>query len=93
MGEDRIVKSNFLMKITTLKKIKDAEDNDTLKVVNEEWVRTKGKDFIAALYSDRKKGVNRKIEYVSTAPKKFQIGVIYILLDGTRAWVYKEESL
>lgn len=92
MGEDRIVKSKFLMKVTTLKKVKGDEGNDTLKVTNEKWVRAKGKDFAASLYEERSKGIERKVEIVKAAPEKFQIGVIYVLLDGSKVWTYVEEE-
>jgi hypothetical protein len=41
---------------------------------------------------DRRRGVEHKIQYVNAEPKNFQIGVIYILLDGSKVWTFIEDE-
>lgn len=73
------------MKITEFEKV-EGENNETLlKVTKENWVQIRGKDLENSL-----KESNRKVEIVYGAPKNFQFGVLYILADGKKAWVYKE---
>ena len=95
MGEDRLVKSNFLMKITKLEIInKDMNDEsedsaaDKYKVVDEKWVKMRGKQFIDDIREDRSNGINHSIQVVNKAPDKFKINEIYVLSDGKRAWTY-----
>lgn len=95
MGEDRLVKSNFLMKITKLEIInKDMNDEsedsaaDKYKVVDEKWVKMRGKQFVNDLMEDRENGINHSIQVVNKAPDKFKINEIYVLSNGKRAWTY-----
>lgn len=88
MGEKRILKSNFLMKITQLEKIRDEDGNENLKVRDSKWVKMRARDFEESLYFDRAEGINHKTEIVLTAPENFQINVIYIRADGKQAYTY-----
>lgn len=88
MGEQRILKSNFLLKVTQLEKVVDEEGKENLKVTDSKWVKTKAREFEESLYFDRVAGIEHTIKIVSGAPEKFQVNTIYILADGKRAWVY-----
>ena len=87
MGEERLVKSNFIMTITTFTKVNKGEDY-TLVKASETISRERGKDFTKSLYEDRSKGLNRKVEVVAAAPKEFVPNVIYIRQDGRRVWIF-----
>lgn len=82
---NRIFKSKILMKITEFEKVEGENNETSLKVTKEKWVQIRGKDLENSL-----KGSNRKVEIVYGTPKNFQLGVLYILADGEKAWVYKE---
>lgn len=82
---NRIFKSKILMKITEFEKVEGENNETSLKVTKEKWVQIRGKDLENSL-----KESNRKIEIVYGTPKNFQLGVLYILADGKKAWVYKE---
>ena len=97
MGEERLVKSKFLMSVTLMEEITDEEGNKKLKVKDQkdEWV--KGKDFTRDMYEERVNDREPNIQIVNSKPENFQINVIYIRADGERMWVWvlddsKEES-
>lgn len=81
---DRCVKSSFLMKITTFKK-----EGEELRLEREDYVKLRGKEFMDDLWDDEKNGKKHKIELVNEAPINFQLGIIYILKTGDRAWTFK----
>ena len=82
---NRIFKSKILMKITEFEKVEGENNETSLKVTKENWVQIRGKDL-----EDSLRESNRKVEIVYGTPKNFQFGVLYILADGEKAWVYKE---
>lgn len=86
------VKSNFLMKITTIEREINDEGKEVLKVVNEEWVKERAKNFYASMNEELSKGINRPIQIVAAAPQKFQLGTIYIRMDGKQVYIYKEAT-
>ena len=95
MGEDRLDKSNFLMKITKLEIIKEDTGDETddsaadkYKVVDDKRVKMRGKQFVNDLMEDRENGINHSIKVVNKAPDKFKINEIYVLSNGKRAWTY-----
>ena len=91
MGEKSFVKSNFMLKITTFTKVN--KDGDyTLVKSNEVIKRERGKYFNESLYEERKKGSERKIEFVSAAPTEFIPNTIYIRQDGKFVWIFKIED-
>lgn len=94
MGEERLVKANFICTVTTVEKITDENGNEVLKVKeskNEKW---RGKEFTDAMYADRVKDINHTIKIVNGKPNNFQLNVLYILADGTRMWIWvKEEDM
>lgn len=92
MGEDRLVKANFICTVTTVESIKQEDGTNIFKVKeskNEKW---KGKEFTDSMYADRVKGIEHPIQVVNSKPDTFQLNVIYILADGTRMWVWVEEK-
>ena len=95
MEEERIVKSNFLMKITKLEVLNEETNDESgettvnkYKVVDEKWVKMRGKQFIDDIREDRSNGINHSIQVVNKAPDKFKINEIYVLSNGKRAWTY-----
>lgn len=88
MGEQRILKNNFLLKVTQLEKVVDEEGKENLKVMDSKWVKTKAREFEESLYFDRAAGIEHTIKIVSEAPEKFQVNTIYVRADGKQAWVY-----
>lgn len=88
MGEDRLVKSKFLLSITLMEEVTDDEGNKKLKVKDQkdEWI--KGKDFTRDMYEERVNGREPVIEIVNAKPENFHINVIYIRADGERMWVW-----
>ena len=89
---ERFTKSKFRMKITKFRRQTDDEGNEKLKVVDVETTLCKGKDFSISMELDKQRGVEHKIQYVNAEPKNFQIGVIYILLDGSKVWTFIEDE-
>jgi hypothetical protein len=87
MQNERVVKSNFLMKITSLKKT-----DEGYKVISSEWVKNRAKDFYESLEEDKKKGITHEIEIVAAAPINFQVNKIYVLANGKRAWVFIDKD-
>lgn len=92
MGEDRLVKSSFFLTTTLMKREKDSEGNEVLKVVDSRTDKARGKEFTRSMYDDRMNGIEHTIRIVNSKPEQFQINVIYILADGTRMWVWVEEK-
>ena len=88
MGEQRILKNTFLMKVTQLEKVVDDEGKENLKVIDSKWVKTRAREFEESMYFDRAAGIDHKIEVVYEAPEKFQVNTIYIRADGKQAYVY-----
>ena len=88
MGEERLVKSKFLMSVTLMEEITDEEGNKKLKVKDQkdEWV--KGKDFTRDMYEERMNDRNPTIQIVNAKPENFHLNVIYIRADGERMWVW-----
>lgn len=82
---ERYTKAKFTMKVTYLKK-----EDDKLKVVNSKTSICRGSDFSVSMAMDQAKGIHRKIQYVNKEPENFAMDTIYILLDGTKVWVYTE---
>lgn len=92
MNEERILKSNFLMKVTQLEKIVDEDNKEHLKVSDTKWIKVRAKEFEESLYFDRIEGKNHKILIVTSEPDKFQLNTVYIRADGKRAWTYIEKE-
>ena len=88
MGEERLVKSKFLLTATLMEEVTDEEGNKKLKVAGQINDQMRGKDFTRSMYEDKLKDIEHKIEIVNTKPEQFQFNVIYILADGTRMWVW-----
>lgn len=89
MGEDRVLKANFLLKITNFEKTGEDEDGKAqVKLKDEKWVKAKAKELEKSLYEDRRNGIERKVAYVRSVPTNFQFGVLYIREDGKMAWIY-----
>lgn len=92
MGEKSIVASNFMMKITTFKKVNKDDENYTLVKANEVYTRERGKNFNQSLYEERAKGINHPIEVVCAAPQEFIPNTIYVRQDGKFVWVFRVEE-
>ena len=93
MGEERLVKANFICSVTIVEKTTDEEGKEVYKVKeskNEKW---KGKEFTESMMADRIKGIDHTIQIVMNKPEHFQLNVIYILADGTRMWIWVEDKL
>ena len=86
MGEQRILKSNFLMKISHF-----AEQEEGLKETSSEIVRVKAKDFEKSLYEGRATGTEYTIHVVNKVPENIQFDAIYIRADGKFVWVFKKD--
>lgn len=86
----RLVKSNFLMKVSLLEENKEASEDGkkALSIVDSQWIKMSGKDFERSIEDDKANGIEHKIEIVSAAPERFQVNVIYVLRDGKKAWTY-----
>lgn len=83
MGQ-RIFKSKVLLNIITLRKNEDTEEG--FKVINEKFEMVKGKDLQASISKAN------PMEVVYAKPEKFVFGVLYVLANGERAWIYKWED-
>ena len=84
MIKDRPFKSKILLIITNMKE--EVIDNEkTVRAVNTLYETVKGKDLWTAL---EERPAAHPIEFVSEKPSKFQFGVLYILKDGKRGWIY-----
>ena len=92
MGEDRLVKSSFFLTTTLMRREKDSEGKEVLKVVDSRTDKTRGKEFTRSMYDDRINGIEHTIRIVNSKPEQFQINVIYILADGTHMWVWVEDD-
>lgn len=82
---ERYTKAKFRMKISYFTK-----EDEGLKLVDSKIETCRGSDFMVSLATDQAKGIKRKIEYVDKEPEAWSMGTIYILRDGTKAWVYTE---
>ena len=92
MGEQRLVKSNFICTVTTVEPITNEDGTTSYKVKeskNEKW---RGKEFYDSMYADYDKGIEHKIVVVNQKPEQFQLNAIYILADGTRMWIWVDEK-
>lgn len=85
MGEERILKSQFNLKIITVERV-----DDKLKIIDSQIERCRGKDFTNSLIEERDRGINHTIEYTNGEPVQFKLGVVYIRKDGKFVWIYKE---
>ena len=88
MKEQRILKNNFLMKVTQLEKVEDENGKQNLKVTDSKWVKCNAKDFEESVYFDRAAGIEHKVQVVTQAPEKFQFNTVYISADGKQAYTY-----
>lgn len=82
--------SNFLMKVTILRK--DKENEKGYKVVDSKLFKSSRREFLDSLQEDRENGINHEIEIVYKEPDKFKINQIYMLADRKKIWVYVEED-
>ena len=79
----KYTKSKFVMKVSYLK-----PEGEGFKVVDTQTSICRGSDFSTSLALDKAKGIKREIQFVTKEPTTFQRDVIYILLDGSKVWVY-----
>lgn len=82
---ERIFKSKVLLNIITLRK-DEGNEQGGFKVINEKFEFVKGKDLQASVSKAN------PIEVCYAKPEKFIFGVLYVLANGERAWIYKWED-
>lgn len=79
----KYTKSKFVMKVSYLE-----PEGEGFKVVDTQTSICRGSDFSTSLALDKARGIKREIQFVTKEPTTFQRDVIYILLDGSKVWVY-----
>lgn len=79
----KYTKSKFVMKVSYLE-----PEGEGFKVVDTQTSICRGSDFSTSLALDKARGIKREIQFVAKEPTTFQRDVIYILLDGSKVWVY-----
>ena len=79
----KYTKSKFVMKVSYLE-----PEGEGFKVVDTQTSICRGSDFSTSLALDKARGIKREIQFVTKEPMTFQRDVIYILLDGSKVWVY-----
>lgn len=82
----RIFKSKVLLTIITFQNVMDETGIaiGQMKEVKRDYVNISGRELQASV--DEQK---RKVEVVYEEPQRIQQGVVYVLPDGKRAWIYK----
>lgn len=91
MREEIFPKSNFKMKITYMKKIKE-NDKEAYKVIETKWIKGNGKQLRDSIFEDRKNKINRTIEIVNEKPTSFKFNQLYMLPTRDIMWIYVERS-
>lgn len=78
-------KAKVLFKITEVEKVVDNDSQTSLKITDQIYLQLSGKELRQSLAA-------RKIpvEVVTSAPKEFRLGVLYVSITGDRAWIFKE---
>lgn len=82
---DRVFKSKVLLKITNLVKEKDEDGNEILRVVDDSCETVSGRELFKSCMENRN---TNPTEIVYARPQEFKFGVLYVLADGKRAWVF-----
>ena len=82
----RIFKSKVLLIIITFQNVMDETGIAVgqMKEIKRDYVNISGRELQASV--DEQK---RRVEVVYEEPQRIQQGVVYVLLDGKRAWIYK----
>lgn len=90
--ERNLVKSKFIITVTSMQKIIQEDGTESFKTVgqiNEEMSR---QEFKRSMYDDKINGIDHKVEIVNKKPEQFQFNMLYILADGSRMWVWIESD-
>lgn len=82
----RIFKSKVLLIIITFQNVMDETGIAVgqMKEMKRDYVNISGRELQASV--DEQK---RRVEVVYEEPQRIQQGVVYVLPDGKRAWIYK----
>lgn len=82
----RIFKSKVLLTIITFQNVMDETGiaSGSMKEVKRDYVNVSGRELQSSI--DEQK---RQVEIVYSEPEKIRPGVVYVLPQGKRAWVYK----
>lgn len=82
------LKSNFKIRITHLeKRLEDGKE--ILVELDSIWVNVKKKSFLDSVEQTRRNGIERQYHIVNSQPKgNIKVGDIYILADGSKAWLF-----
>ena len=82
----RIFKSKVLLTIITFQNVMDETGIaiGQMKEIKRDYVNISGRELQTSV--DEQK---RKVEVVYEEPQRIQQGVVYVLPDGKRAWIYK----
>lgn len=82
----RIFKSKVLLIIITFQNVMDETGIAVgqMKEIKRDYVNISGRELQASV--DEQK---RRVEVVYEEPQRIQQGVVYVLPDGKRAWIYK----
>ena len=92
MEERNLVKAKFILTATEVEEVKQDDGTTALKVVRTTSDQMSGREFKRSMYDDRLNGIEHKIELVNKKPEEFQLNTLYILLDGTRMWVWVKKD-
>lgn len=89
MGEDRIIKSSFLLRVKKFEKIVGEDGSIQLKNISNIYDTHKGKEIQEQIWS-----THIPVQYVAGEPDQFQFNILYIRSDGKTGWLYvlNEES-
>ena len=87
--KNRLLKSRVLLTITTMEKIQEGEKT-SFRVVKKNYESVSGRELQESYEQDLNKGLKREIVEVHEAPHEFVFGVLYVLVGGKRAWIFRE---
>ena len=87
--KNRLLKSRVLLIITTMEKIQEGEKT-SFRVVKKNYESVSGRELQESYEQDLNKGLKREIVEVYEAPREFVFGVLYVLVGGKRAWIFRE---
>lgn len=78
-------KAKVLFKITEVEKVVEEDSQTALKIINQIYLQLSGKELRQSLATRE-----IPVEIVTSAPKEFRLGVLYVSMLGDRAWIFKE---